>query len=200
MIFVFLLLLTSLCIWGQNTGEAGRIISFSDTSFSGVVGSGARAFGMGGAFIAIADDATAASWNPGGLGQLEKPELSVVMRIQNYRNLKPANIDTSIFTGPQDRDGSSTTLDFISFTYPFRMGKLKIVPQISYQRSISFDLATRTNDVVQSETTPDYKQTGTFTENDKFTGGIDTVTFSVGTRILDRVNIGISGNLIMNGL
>ena len=34
------------------------------------VGSGARALGMGGAFIAIADDATAASWNPGGLIQL----------------------------------------------------------------------------------------------------------------------------------
>ncbi|OQX06999.1 MAG: hypothetical protein BWK80_50080 [Desulfobacteraceae bacterium IS3] len=42
------------------------------------VGSGARALGMGGAFIAIADDATAASWNPGGLTQLRKPEISVV--------------------------------------------------------------------------------------------------------------------------
>jgi len=42
------------------------------------VGSGARALGMGGAFIAVADDATAASWNPGGLMQLDKPEGSIV--------------------------------------------------------------------------------------------------------------------------
>lgn len=42
------------------------------------VGSGARAVGMGGAFIAVADDATAASWNPGGLIQLETPEFSIV--------------------------------------------------------------------------------------------------------------------------
>ena len=42
------------------------------------VGSGARAVGMGGAFIAVADDATAASWNPGGLIQLERPEISMV--------------------------------------------------------------------------------------------------------------------------
>ena len=42
------------------------------------VGSGARAVGMGGAFIAVADDATAASWNPAGLVQLERPELSIV--------------------------------------------------------------------------------------------------------------------------
>ncbi len=42
------------------------------------VGSGARALGMGGAFIAVADDATAASWNPGGLIQLVTPEVSAV--------------------------------------------------------------------------------------------------------------------------
>ena len=41
------------------------------------VGSGARAMGMGGAFIAIADDATAASWNPAGLTQLKRPEISL---------------------------------------------------------------------------------------------------------------------------
>ena len=40
------------------------------------VGSGARAMGLGNAFIAIADDATAASWNPGGLSQLQQPEFS----------------------------------------------------------------------------------------------------------------------------
>jgi hypothetical protein len=35
---------------------------------------------MGGAFIAVADDATAASWNPGGLIplDLDKPEGSIV--------------------------------------------------------------------------------------------------------------------------
>src|SRR5438552_15423890 len=42
------------------------------------VGSGARAVGKGTAFIAVADDATAASHNPGGLAQLERPEVSIV--------------------------------------------------------------------------------------------------------------------------
>jgi hypothetical protein len=41
-------------------------------------GSGARAAGMGNAFIAVSDDGTAASWNPAGLSQLRKPELSLV--------------------------------------------------------------------------------------------------------------------------
>jgi len=42
------------------------------------VGPGAKAMGMGGAFISVADDATAASWNPGGLLQVLRPELSLV--------------------------------------------------------------------------------------------------------------------------
>ena len=49
------------------------------------VGSGARAQGMGSAFIAVADDATAASWNPGGLGQLQRPEISAVGSYFSHR-------------------------------------------------------------------------------------------------------------------
>ena len=43
-----------------------------------ITGSGARAAGMGNAFIGLADDATAINWNPGGLTALEHFEASVV--------------------------------------------------------------------------------------------------------------------------
>jgi len=61
------------------------------TSAPHPIGSGARALGMGGAFIAIADDATAASWNPAGLFQLKKPEISFVekRKIIFLTSLKP---------------------------------------------------------------------------------------------------------------
>ena len=39
-------------------------------------GIGARALAMGGAFVAVADDATAALWNPAGLAQLEDTRLA----------------------------------------------------------------------------------------------------------------------------
>ena len=38
---------------------------------------GARSMGFGGAFVALADDATAAFSNPAGLTQLLRPEISI---------------------------------------------------------------------------------------------------------------------------
>jgi hypothetical protein len=38
---------------------------------------GARSIGLGGAFVALADDATAVYSNPGGLVQLARPEISI---------------------------------------------------------------------------------------------------------------------------
>jgi len=40
----------------------------------GVTGIGARALGMGGAFVAVSDDTSAVGWNPAGLGQLKRAE------------------------------------------------------------------------------------------------------------------------------
>ena len=40
------------------------------------LGVGARPLGMGGSFVAISDDATAAYWNPAGLGGLDRTEIS----------------------------------------------------------------------------------------------------------------------------
>lgn len=58
--------------------------SFDSQSSFNPVGSGARALGMSGAFIGIADDATAASWNPGGLIQLTKSEISIVRAYSHW--------------------------------------------------------------------------------------------------------------------
>ena len=51
-------------------------LSFSDP--------GARSMGFGGAFVALADDATSALANPAGLVQLARPEVSVEVRNWNY--------------------------------------------------------------------------------------------------------------------
>lgn len=190
----------SICIPSVLSGQ-----EVSATNFSGAVGSGARAWGMGGAFIAIADDATAASWNPGGLGQLESPEFSLVLRRQEFRNQIPAMSTPQHFEGPNDFSGSSYSFDFFSFTYPIRLGKIKIVPQISYQRAFSYDIDTTLNDVrfhgilpIEPNPFPS-RISGFLTSKENFRGGFDNVTISLGSRLFDWLCVGISGNLWING-
>ena len=56
-------------VYGQNGLRIG--------STPNPTGSGAHAMGMGNAFIAVADDATATLWNPAGLLQIENVEFSL---------------------------------------------------------------------------------------------------------------------------
>jgi long-subunit fatty acid transport protein len=120
------------------------------------VGSGARAVGMGGAFIAIADDATAASWNPSGLIQLEKPELSLVGDYF-YRS-----DDFSSETHPESNNegyDDDLNLNYFSATYPFRALKTNMVVSVNYQRlyefkrtlDYSFNLSTETTTSLQEK-------------------------------------------------
>ncbi len=100
------------------------------------VGSGARALGMGGAFIGIADDATSASWNPGGLIQLEKPEISYVHSVDKLYE------DRSFDLYPDASGEHSISLDeinYVSLAYPFnRLGKNMIV-SLNYQMLYNFN-------------------------------------------------------------
>lgn len=53
----------------------------SDERYAGEflnLGVGARPLGMGGSFVAVADDATAAYWNPAGLGGLDRTEITLM--------------------------------------------------------------------------------------------------------------------------
>lgn len=76
---------------------------------------GARSLGMGGAFIGLADDATAAYTNPAGLTQLVNKEFSL-----EYRN---ARFSTEFIAGdlPQYDTASSSEdgVGFLSFVMPF---------------------------------------------------------------------------------
>jgi len=100
------------------------------------VGSGARSLGMGGAFIGIADDATAASWNPGGLSQLDAPEMSVVYgylhRIEDTDSEKYPE-----FAGSESF--SPSHLNYLSFAYPFGTGNYPMTLSLNYQKMYDFN-------------------------------------------------------------
>jgi long-subunit fatty acid transport protein len=99
------------------------------------VGSGARAAGKAFAFIGVADDATAASHNPGGLVQLERPEVSIV---GSYLRSQGTQDVTRPETVVENQAFNSFNLNYLSAVYPFQLWQRNIVVSLNVQRL--FDL------------------------------------------------------------
>ncbi|MFQ5334536.1 MAG: OmpP1/FadL family transporter [Flavobacteriales bacterium] len=100
------------------------------------LGSGARALGMGSAFIGFADDATAASWNPAGLIQLETPEVSVVGSFLSRKE------DYSSVTNPESagvQHSGSTDLNYFSVAVPVQLPWTNAVFSLNYQALYDFN-------------------------------------------------------------
>jgi len=98
-------------------------LSFSDP--------GARSLGFGGAFVALADDATAAFANPAGLAQLLRPEVSIEGRHWAYSTPftiggraeglpSGVGIDNVVGLRTAKSDVDITGLSFLSLAYPMR--------------------------------------------------------------------------------
>ena len=121
---VLILLLAGLLMpidaWAQQSIVPLQL-SFSDP--------GARSMGFGGAFVGLADDATAAIANPAGLTQLLKPEFSLEVRNWSHsmpfteggrlENLPSGNgIDTTVGLRTTTSEYSVSGISFLSFAYP----------------------------------------------------------------------------------
>jgi len=90
---------------------------------------GARSMGFGGAFVALADDATAAFANPAGLAQILKPEVSIEGRHWSYSTPfteggraeglpSGFGIDSTIGLRTATSDVDITGLSFLSLVIP----------------------------------------------------------------------------------
>jgi len=94
---------------------------------------GARALGIGGAFIGVADDATAAEANPAGLTILSRPEVSIHVRHHDL-GIAPRQLCTAGCGGE-----SGTRPSFASYVQPFNKSALSIF------YSSTFDFQPRVN-------------------------------------------------------
>jgi long-subunit fatty acid transport protein len=144
-----------------------------------ILGSGARALGMGGAFLARADDATAASWNPAGLSYLRRPEMSLV-GARNVFNNDVEGGDISRFTG--------WSPDFGAITFPLSIKSAGGAVQLSYQRVIPFD-GNRTIE----------RNSGSQTSSLVSSGGFDVVSFGTGWKLTGKLRLGLAVNRWVRG-
>lgn len=129
-----------------HAGPSGQLVEPDPPSSAGFrpptifaaplpTGSGARALGQAGAFTAVADDATAASWNPAGLIQLETPEFSAVYRFSTREDSHQS--ETRDLETGKDRY-SNSELNYMSAVYPFLLENRTAVFSMNYQETYDF--------------------------------------------------------------
>jgi long-subunit fatty acid transport protein len=160
-------------------------------------GSGARALGLAGAFTAVADDATAASWNPAGLIQLETPEVSAVYRFSTQEDVHESG-QNNLAT---DRDRyNNDELNYLSAVYPFLLNERNAVISLNYQEAYDFTqvFTARFEGSSQQTVNTVTNQTFTSTTNSSFSGPQMSVSIDVLTTTLveSRIDQLLSSSLL----
>jgi hypothetical protein len=181
--------LAALLMAGANGAAAQSNVQFNRP------GSGARAAGMANAFIGISDDGTAASWNPAGLGQLRKPELSVVT------NTSRRSSRSQGFRSRDDADryrpfGSAflaSSLDFASVAVPLTIAGKPVTFQGAWRRLYALDF--RENFETTREPLAVLRTPTSVYVNDDVVGSVDLVSVAAAVKVTRRVALGASANL-----
>lgn len=147
------------------------------------LGSGARALGMGGAFLARADDATAATWNPAGLSYLRLPEVSLV----GVNNTFEGSVREADLVRERDKI-SGTAPDFLAAAYPVHFGNATGAVQLSFQRVIPYS-GSRTIEVARGDVRR-------FLDSE---GGFDVIALGTGLQVTRGLRLGVTLNRWGNG-
>src|SRR5439155_24493932 len=92
--------LAALCFLFSAPSPAWALATGGQPNEFMAYGAGARSLAMGAAFVGISDDASATYWNPAGLSQITRKELTL--------------LKATLF--------AETTYDFYSFVKPSRKG------------------------------------------------------------------------------
>ena len=157
----FFIAFSAVSALAQSGGQPGAFMSY---------GAGARGLGMGGAFFAVADDASASYWNPAALTMLERKEFSAMQ--------------ATLF--------ADTTLNFFTYAHPtttkgtwaVSMTQLK---SVGFEK-ISISVNPDTQDIV------DIKTLGTFDSTER------ALAFSWGRDVSDKLSFGIMAKNISRTL
>jgi len=116
----------AICV-GAVSGNAQEV------ALDGFSGIGARAMGMGGAFVSVSDDFSGLFWNPAGLTQAERGTIYWEVSHDRFRNA------SQFFSSPSAFELSSTRLGSVGFVYPVPVYRGSLVFAGGFGRNRHFD-------------------------------------------------------------
>jgi long-subunit fatty acid transport protein len=164
-------------------GNRIGVAQVEEVAIGNTFGLGARTMGMGGAFLAVADDFTSLYWNPAGLAQIRKFELYGSLSHSEQR------VDTKFTRGrTAEVDSSKTRPNSIGLVYPLYTTRGGIAFALGYNRPQNFDstVAIRGLDP-SSDSVFSGLDVDEMTSN---SGGIGIWSFGAGVFISDSILLG----------
>jgi len=145
-------------------------------------GVGARAWGMGGTQIALADAAEAATWNPAAPAGTDRPAVLGVLsgdrltgKYDPVRFALPSGPTGSITPGPTT--ASASRLQALQFGFPLRVAGRRLVPGIAYRRRLSLPDRTDADYLFRNQSL--YRFDYDYSYQARGSGGFDTIGVSV---------------------
>jgi long-subunit fatty acid transport protein len=191
---IFILLLSSTAAFCQDF----NIYPFSMIDYS-FLGAGARARAMGGAFTGVADDASALTWNPAGLIQVDKTQASIsglYLPLQlktklTYATNPSRNIDSKF-------SDDKLKPSFASFVAPIRIKGHPFMASITYnsaqnQINVEYSAAVTSFSAQAQQTT--FFDTAIKENKRTSTGGLDVISLGFGTGLYGDLAFGGAVNI-----
>jgi hypothetical protein len=161
--------------------------SFTNFFFNG---NGARAVGMGNAYTAVAEDATAISWNSAGLVVKKYAQAAVVGRFGKSSTDIGGFQDFGINSWDISTDIYSQ-INYVGFTYPLNFRKIKTTVGIAYRRIHDFSR----NEINTLKGPIFDNPSGTLETNNTSGGGVGAFALAGGFRLHKMFSVGTTLNL-----
>ncbi len=142
------------------------------------LGSGARARGLGGAFLAVSDDASAGSWNPAGLVQLDKIQTSFSLLTSSFNNQYENSFSSYTF------EKTKSTINYASFVLPFKLSNRGFVASAIFNQAASL----RDNYTIPADSS------GHFYRNE-LDGRLNYAAITAAGKLFSGISLGTSVNI-----
>lgn len=168
----------------------------SDYNF---LGAGARPRGMGGAFFALSNDPTAASWNPAGLSLLDRSQMDLSFNSYLDRAERTTSgLDLNLTEKPKyDKNRLSSACVVI----PFKLRDKEIVGSVLYQ--VLSDIYQENKYVLVNDSL--ITNQGIYVKDlrdelkEKITGSLDVLTLALGGEVFRSLSLGLGINIYAGG-
>lgn len=158
-------------------------VSAQERSIGHFAGVGARAMGMGGAYVGVADDFTAVFWNPAGLVQKDHYEIQVSFA-RNSQDTKATLNSTSASAAL-----NNTRFGALGLVYPVPVYQGRLVFAAGFNRVQDFDSIFR----IQGFDQADSLQT---TQQFSHEGGLTMTSLAGAIDVSPTISLGLSLNIL----